>query len=95
MPDRTRGLSVLSRVAAAALGGYACAAAVSVWVSHIVPAPRVEGVTTGLLIGFAVFVGAVVWVFAATTARRAWAGVLSVTVLFAVMAWVAGPVPAP
>lgn len=95
MRDHGTGLSVLSRVVAAALGGYACAVAVSIWVSHIVPAPRVEGVTTGLLLGFAVFAGAVVWVFAAATARRAWAGVLSVTALFAVMAWIAGPVPAP
>lgn len=87
-PDR---ISLVFRIAATVLGGYALAAAASIWLSYVVPMARAEATLTGLLISFALFAAAVVWAFAARTARRAWIGLLAPTVLFAGLAWIAAP----
>ncbi len=69
-------LGVVSRVAAAVFGGYAFAAVAAIFLSFILPMPRGEAVMTATLASFAIYVGAVVWVFAARTSLRAWAGLL-------------------
>lgn len=68
-------MALVSRLVAAALGGYGLAAMTSV-AALALPLARTEAVLTGMLLGFAVFAGAVVWVFAVKTAGRAWAGLL-------------------
>jgi len=66
--------AVASRALAAILGGYLVAAlstaAGAVWL----PGSRSESTLTAMMLSFAVYVGAVVWVFAARTASRAWLG---------------------
>jgi hypothetical protein len=65
---------VISRVTAAVFGGYGFAAIATVFLSFILPLPRGEAVMAATLLSFAIYVAAVIWVFAARTALRAWLG---------------------
>ena len=69
-----RWLGILSRCVAAILGGYLLAALVAIGCALWLGPPRAEAVLVGMLLSFAVYAGAVIWVFAARSARRAWAG---------------------
>lgn len=77
---------LLSRIVAALFGGYALAALTSV-ATLALPMARTEAVFTGLLLSFLVYVGAVVWVFAVRSARRAWAGLVVAGVPLLLAAW--------
>ncbi|RDI25045.1 uncharacterized protein DUF3649 [Pseudacidovorax intermedius] len=66
---------VVSRIAAAVGGGYALGALTSV-AALALPASRPQTVLGGALASFAVFAAAVIWVFAARSATRAWVGLL-------------------
>lgn len=78
MPFRlTVHLPLVSRIIAAVLGGYALAALTSV-ATLALPMERGEAVLTGMMLSFIVYAAAVIWVFAASSARRAWAGLLVV-----------------
>lgn len=83
-------LSVSSRVAAAIVGGYAVAMLVSIAISRLMPTSRAESVGTGMLLSFAIYASAVVWVFAARTATRAWTGLLIAMAVAAAVWWFAG-----
>ena len=78
---------VVSRVLAAAVGGYAVGALVSVACALLLPLSRAEATLTGMLLSFAAYAGAVIWVFAARNAWRAWAGVLLPCLLLAAASW--------
>ena len=80
------GRCVLSRVLAAVVGGYAAANAVAVGLAQIVPMSRGDAVMTGILLTYLVYAAAVVWVFAARSARRAWLGILLTTAAFGSLA---------
>ena len=69
--------ATFSRIAAALLGGYGIAALASVAVLAL-PMSKPQAVLTGMLASFLVYAGAVVWVFAARSAGRAWVGLLVV-----------------
>jgi len=79
---------VLSRCLAAVFAGYALAAISTVFLALILPLPRAEAVLLASLLGFVVYVLAVLWVFAARTAGRAWLGVMLPTLLLAAMCYV-------
>jgi ABC-type polysaccharide/polyol phosphate export permease len=66
---------LISRIVAALFAGYALAALVSV-AALALPMSRPQAVLTGMLASFLVYTGAVIWVFAVRSARRAWAGLL-------------------
>ena len=84
---RGRG-ALLSRMVAALFGGYALAALTSV-AALALPMGTVEAVLLGMQASFGVYAGAVVWVFAARTAWRAWLGLAVVAVpLLAAACWV-------
>ena len=78
-------LGVASRAVAAIAGGYGVAALSSVVLALCLPAifgmARSEATMTGLLASFAIFALAVMWVFAARTALRAWFGLAVVAVV--------------
>jgi len=78
-------LGVVSRIAAAAGGGYALAAASAAWLSLVLPLTRVEATVTATLLSIVVYVCAVMWAFAARTAGRAWLGVLGPAAVLAVL----------
>lgn len=75
---RGRG-ALLSRMVAALFGGYALAALTSV-AALALPMGTLEAVLLGMQASFGVYAGAVVWVFAARTAWRAWLGLAVVAV---------------
>lgn len=78
--------SVASRVAAAALGGYAFTSAAMVLLALLWPAPLAQGVAWASLLGFALYTMAVIWAFTTPTATRAWAGMAGATTLCATCA---------
>lgn len=77
---------LVSRIVAALLAGYALAALASVAVLAL-PMSKPQAVLTGMLASFAIYAGAVVWVFAVRSARRAWAGLLVAAAPLALAAW--------
>ncbi|MGJ7579416.1 DUF3649 domain-containing protein [Variovorax sp. RHLX14] len=76
---------LLSRIVAAIFGGYALAALSSVAVLAL-PVDRTQAVIGGILSSFAIYAGAVIWVFAVRSARRAWVGLLLAASVLAVPA---------
>jgi hypothetical protein len=70
-------LALLSRVLAAAAGGYGLAAAASIFLSRVLPMPQADAVLAATLISFAVYAAAILWAFAAPSAKAAWLGVLA------------------
>lgn len=85
--DRARRVGPLcSRIVAALFGGYALAALGSV-AALALPMSKPQAVLTGMLASFAIYAGAVVWVFAARSAPRAWAGLLAAAVPLLAAAW--------
>ncbi|HWK61840.1 MAG TPA: DUF3649 domain-containing protein [Eoetvoesiella sp.] len=66
---------VASRIAAALFGGYGLAALGSI-APLALPVSKPQAVLAGMLASFVIYAGAVIWVFAASSARRAWAGLL-------------------
>jgi hypothetical protein len=73
---RTTG-PLISRIVAALFGGYALAALGSVAVLAL-PMSKPQAVLTGMLASFAIYAGAVIWVFAVRSALKAWAGLIVV-----------------
>lgn len=82
---RTTG-PLISRIAAALFGGYALAALSSVAVLAL-PLSKPQAVLTGMLASFAIYAGAVVWVFAVRSALKAWTGLIIVAVALLPLAW--------
>jgi len=70
-------LGVASRALAAILGGYAVSALAATVLALFLPTSRAEATLTGMLASFVIYTVAVMWVFAARTALRAWAGILA------------------
>jgi len=77
---------LVSRIVAALVGGYALAALFSVAVLAL-PLSRPQAVLTGMLASFAIYAGAVIWVFAERSALKAWAGLLIVAAPLVPLAW--------
>lgn len=84
-----RKLGILLRVVAAIGGGYALAALAATAAALALPMQRADAVLTGMLASFAVYCGAVIWVFAARDALRAWLGILLPAALLAGIAFLA------
>lgn len=69
-------LGVASRAVAAILGGYAVTALATALLAVILPMVRIDAVLTATLLSFTVYTCAVLWVFAARSAFRAWVGIV-------------------
>lgn len=92
-PDHRAGLrrrlAILSRAVAAVVGGYALASVFAVACAvlpgarAVLPGARADAVLAGMLSSFAVYVGAFLWAFAASSALRAWLGLLLPAALLA------------
>ncbi|MEX5218912.1 MAG: DUF3649 domain-containing protein [Nitrospiraceae bacterium] len=68
--------NVASRVAAAALGGYALTYAATACLTVLLPFSNTEAILTAAMFSFLLYTGAILWAFAASTAFRAWLGLL-------------------
>ena len=77
---------LLSRIVAALFGGYALAALASVAVLAL-PISKPQAVIAGMLASFAIYAGAVIWVFAVRSALRAWLGLIVVGAPLLAPAW--------
>jgi hypothetical protein len=88
VPGRARGVAgpLISRIVAALFGGYALAA-LSCVAALALPIPRPQAVLTGMLASFAIYAGAVIWVFAVRSALRAWTGLLIAAMPLLLAAW--------
>lgn len=80
-------LIVLSRVLAAAVGGYALTSAITVLLALVWPLPRAQAVYTATMLSFALYVPIVLWVFTAKQVGRVWRDVAIATAIVAVLAW--------
>lgn len=83
-------LSVASRIGAAVIGGYALASVLSMLLALILPIPRHEAVLWAMLLSFLWYALAVIWVFHARSATRAWIGMAGPTALLALVCWLIG-----
>ena len=81
MKHHTEHLSVISRIFAAAIGGYTLSAAITVCLALYLPTTRSEAVLTATMISFVIFVCAAIWVFSVSSARRAWMGLTLATAI--------------
>ena len=77
---------LVSRIVAALVGGYALAALFSVAVLAL-PMSKSQAVLTGMLASFAIYAGAVIWVFAVRSELKAWVGLLIVALPLLPLAW--------
>lgn len=77
---------ITSRIVAAVGGGYALAALFSV-AAVALPISKPQSVLTGMLLSFLIHAAAVIWVFAARSASRAWAGLLLAAIPLLPAAW--------
>ncbi|WP_159910704.1 DUF3649 domain-containing protein [Pantoea sp. 18069] len=85
--SRAYRLAVASRVLAAAFGGYALASAATVLLALVWPAPQSQALLWASMLSFAIYSVAVIWVFMARTATRAWVGLVLVTAAVSALAW--------
>jgi UDP-N-acetylenolpyruvoylglucosamine reductase len=83
--------TVASRAVAAAGGGYLVAALFAAATARLLPGSRVEAVLPGTIGAFLMMPAVAIWSFLASTAGRAWIGILSVSAIMAVIILVAGP----
>jgi len=65
-------LQILSRSAAALLGGYAFSYAASACLARILPLPASDAVIVATLPAFIFYTAAILWAFASRDALRAW-----------------------
>lgn len=88
---KPQALQIASLAGAAIVGGYALASAAAVFLGAVLPLPRAEAVLAATLLSFAIYTGAVIWVFAVRNTRRAWLGLLAPSlVLAAAGMWLPG-----
>lgn len=67
-------LAVVSRIAAASIGGYGLSALTTICLAEFLPLARAEAVVLAMTLSFLVYLPAVLWCFACRTAWLAWAG---------------------
>lgn len=75
------GWRLASLIGAALLGGYLLATAAAIFLGSVLPLPRSEAAMVGHLSGFALYAGAVLWVFHRRQPGRAWLKLLVASAL--------------
>lgn len=84
-PQARPGLRILSRAAAAILGGYALVSAATIFLAAVfpffLPMSKAEAVLTSTLLSFLVYTGVVIWVYAEHNIQRVWWGLLGGSVV--------------
>lgn len=74
---------VFGRVLIAVFGGYVFAMAVGILLTQILPLPRSSLVMSAILASFALYAGAIIWVFSVKRFRTLWIGAAGALVLLA------------
>ncbi len=78
-------LQVALRVLLAAVGGYFATVVTAIFLVNVLPLSRSDAVVTSALSTFVIYTLAVIWVFSAHSLRRATIGLLSPTLILAVI----------
>ena len=86
---RYRG-GVAARTIAAIGGGYMLTSIARALIAIALPLPRADAVTIATLLSFVVYTCVILWVFATTSALRAWIGVVAVSAVLGGVLWIAG-----
>jgi hypothetical protein len=68
-------------------GGYVLTTLATMVAARFLPMGRADAVMTATMLSFAVFTCAVIWVFAARSAWRAWYGLALPALALALLAW--------
>ncbi|WP_370679472.1 hypothetical protein [Comamonas sp. GB3 AK4-5] len=84
------GFSILSRLLAAVLGGYALASAVAVLLAAALPIPRAEAVLAGMQWSFVAHVVVAIWAFSPVSQARMWGWLLGLSAAILAAAWALG-----
>lgn len=79
--------AVLSRVLAAALGGYFLTSAAISFLALTLPMPRDQAVGLATMLGFIVYAVLILWVFATRSLWRVWAWMLIPGAVFSALVW--------
>ncbi|MCQ4294242.1 DUF3649 domain-containing protein [Pseudomonas stutzeri] len=82
--------SIVSRVLAALVGGYAMAYAVTAFLAVYLPLARPDRVVFSSLASFAVWTAVVIYVFAARSASRIWLPIVGLTAVLCLAAFFSG-----
>lgn len=77
------GWRLFSLICAALIGGYLLAAAAGTFLAGVLPDFRGGSVMTGTMVSFAVYAGAIIWVFAMRRPAMAWFALVSASLLLA------------
>lgn len=78
---------MLSRIAAALLGGYLFTYAFTAALARLLPLGKIDAMIIASLLSFAVYTLAILWAFACRSATRAWAGLSLALPLAAMGFW--------
>ncbi len=78
---------MLSRIAAAILGGYAFTYAFTAALARLLPLAKGDALIVATLLSFAVYTGAILWAFACRSALRAWVGLATAGPLALIGFW--------
>ena len=77
------GWRLFSLVCAALIGGYVLATAAGIFLGGALPDSRGPAALTGMMVSFAVYVGAIIWVFSVRRPARVWTGLILASALLA------------
>ncbi|SKC74406.1 DUF3649 domain-containing protein [Paraburkholderia hospita] len=78
---------VVSRICAALFGGYAAAAALSVLLARLLPLSKPNATTVAIMAIALLYLGAMLWAFAARSPSRAWAVLVVVALAASALSW--------
>ncbi|MDR0281134.1 MAG: iron transporter [Paucimonas sp.] len=87
MTTTTFSWPMLSRIAAAILGGYAFTYAFTAALARLLPLGKGDALVVATLLSFAVYTGAILWAFACRSAARAWLGLATAVPLALIGFW--------
>jgi len=74
------------RVAVAIVGGYALANITAILLSYLLPMSKSDAVMTGILLSFAIYTGAIMWVFAVRSVKKACMGLIAPSLIIGAVA---------
>ena len=88
---RYRG-GVAARTLAAIGGGYVLTSIASALLAIALPLPRADAVSIATLLSFVIYTCIILWVFATSSALRAWIGVVGCCTALGAVLWLTGRV---
>ena len=76
---------VLGRCLIAVFGGYVFTIAISIFLTQVLPIAKSSAVMAANLLSFAIYTGAIIWVFSVKEFRQLWWGLAGSAIFFALV----------